>query len=383
MTGPWARPEGSLEPVFDIPLTGPDSGDGTDRDAHVTGAPAPNWRKVAGLSALAGIAIGLSVAVVIATTAGDEADDAGPGTTLAGEELAAVLTTPPTLPPVVGTPTPPPDASEAAGDEPAPGVGDAPAAGDARGPTIPTFPVVAGVGDEEIARYDLAAAVAANVPGTDPMRAIFTVDSLGAATTAEPGSVRLLTVTVANEPDAGRDSLVVDFRDGSSQIVVDRTAATAYTTTGTDPARTWSAVSAEQLIAGTGAGSLDALFDTFVAGPVSEQTVAASTVTASDEIVRLAGGAFGRRFDLAVPSEALRPYGILLFTGFSDEAIESGAAPPTLTFQVYVTGQPAIALITSRFEIEGQPFLLSQFFDRHPANVLIRLPSPETVVAAG
>ena len=76
-----------------------------------------------------------------------------------------------------------------------------------------------------------------------------------------------------------------------------------------------------------------------------------------------------------VPIDALRPYGILLLASVDDGAIADGLAPASITFDVYVTDQPALALVTARFEADGAAYLLQQFFDRRPANVLLELPA--------
>jgi hypothetical protein len=54
----------------------------------------------------------------------------------------------------------------------------------------------------------------------------------------------------------------------------------------------------------------------------------------------------------------------------------------TISFQVYVTRQPALALVTSIFEVNGEPRAFTQMFDRRPANVRIELPGPGQVVTS-
>ena len=83
---------------------------------------------------------------------------------------------------------------------------------------------------------------------------------------------------------------------------------------------------------------------------------------------------------MVVPIDALRPYGILLLTSVDDGAIADGLAPASITFDVYVTSQPALALVTARFEADGAAYLLQQFFDRRPANVLLELPPADSII---
>jgi len=86
------------------------------------------------------------------------------------------------------------------------------------------------------------------------------------------------------------------------------------------------------------------------------------------------GGGYARRFDVEVPIEHLRPYGALVFANVSDFTVDSDAVPESITFQVYVNGEARLALVTSNFTVGTQTFVLSQFFDRRPANVRIELP---------
>ena len=51
--------------------------------------------------------------------------------------------------------------------------------------------------------------------------------------------------------------------------------------------------------------------------------------------------------------------------------------PDSITFQVYVTAEAHLALVTSNFTVGPQTFVLSQFFDRRPANVRIELPNAQ------
>ena len=47
---------------------------------------------------------------------------------------------------------------------------------------------------------------------------------------------------------------------------------------------------------------------------------------------------------------------------------------------MYVTDQPGLALVTARFKVDGIVYVLEQFFDRRPANVIIELPAPDDVI---
>ncbi|MCB0969194.1 MAG: hypothetical protein KDB37_20370, partial [Ilumatobacter sp.] len=108
MTDPWARPTDDGAPAqrrpvdaFEIELDGPDnlpvggSNDAPDDE--------PNWRKVAGIASISGVLLGVVVSALVFWN--DGRDDAPATTTVPRDELAAEITTPPTLPPVETTPT--------------------------------------------------------------------------------------------------------------------------------------------------------------------------------------------------------------------------------------------------------------------------------------
>jgi hypothetical protein len=131
------------------------------------------------------------------------------------------------------------------------------------------------------------------------------------------------------------------------------------------------------VLAGTGTESLDEFFNAFVTGPITPTALEHATVTPSEGLMRIMGGGYARRFDVEVPIEYLRPYGALLLANLSDGAVDSDAAPDAITFQVYVTAEQHLALVTSNFTVGPQTFVLSQFFDRRPANVRIELPNTQ------
>ena len=79
-----------------------------------------------------------------------------------------------------------------------------------------------------------------------------------------------------------------------------------------------------------------------------------------------------------MPIEYLRPYGALLFADVTEATVNSESVPHSITFQVYVTSQQHLALVTSNFTVGPQSFELSQFFDQRPANVRIELPASAT-----
>jgi hypothetical protein len=102
-----------------------------------------------------------------------------------------------------------------------------------------------------------------------------------------------------------------------------------------------------------------------------------ATITPSEGLMRIMGGGYARRFDVEIPIEYLRPYGALLFASITIGTVDTDAVPNSITFQVYVNGEARLALVTSNFTVGPQTFVLSQFFDRRPANVRIELPNAQ------
>jgi hypothetical protein len=372
MTDYWARPGGSGQPDFEIELVGADGsfptpaprgGDGDQR----SGRP---WGAIVGLTALGAIGLVVAASVVIQITTDDSAENADPASTTLDLELAApVPTAPPeTLdvgalgefdmpetryPPMVSAPTP-------------------------LQQQIPGFPVVPGSADEDLSAYDLDAAVANNLPGADPQRSMFNVvgsELVGSVTTggSAPPPLR---ATAASEPGSARDALTIEYGGNTSRLVVDRQDNVVYAL-GPQDGGEWTTLEPHDVLAGTGTESLDELFNAFVTGPITPAALEHATVTPSEGLRRIMGGGYARQFDVEVPIEYLRPYGALLLANLSDGAVDSDAAPDAITFQVYVTGEQHLALVTSNFTVGPQTFVLSQFFDRRPANVRIELPNAQ------
>jgi hypothetical protein len=187
-----------------------------------------------------------------------------------------------------------------------------------------------------------------------------------------------LRATAAIEPGSARDALTIVYGGDTSRFVVDRATQIVYLQRQQDNGD-WRKLEPEVLMAGSGTESLNELFDAFVVGPITTPALEHATVTPSAGLMRIMGGGYARRFDVEVPIEYLRPYGALLFADVTEAAVESESVPHSITFQVYVTASQHLALVTSNFTVGPQTFVLSQFFDRRPANVRIEL--PEGVIA--
>lgn len=372
MTDYWARPGSSGQPDFEIPLSGADGSFPSPAPRH-DGGDLPSgrrWGAIVGLTVLGAIGLVVAASVVIQITTDDGDDTADPAsTTLDLDTAAPVPTAPPqTLdvgalgdfdmpetryPPMVSAPTP-------------------------LQQQIPGFPVVPGSANEDLSGYDLDAAVANNVLGADPQRSMFNIvgsDLTGSVTTG--GTVAPpLRATAASEPGSARDALTVEYGGDKSRFVVDRAGQVVYILRAQDNG--WRTLEPRVLMEGSGTESLDELFDAFVIGPITPAALEHATITPSPGLMRIMGGGYARRFDVDVPIEYLRPYGALLFADVTEATVNSESVPHSITFQVYVTSQQHLALVTSNFTVGPQSFVLSQFFDQRPANVRIELPASVT-----
>ena len=371
MTDYWSRPDSTGQPDFEIELVG---GDGSFEprpaprgDDQPTGR---GWGTIAGLAALGAIGLVVAASVVMQITTDEGADSAEPASTTLKLALPApVATTPPeTLdvgalgefdmpetryPPMVSAPTP-------------------------LQQQIPGFPAVPGSADEDLSAYDLDAAAANNMPGAEPQRSMFNVVGSSPTDSATTGGSAPppLRATATSEPGSARGAMTVEHGGYTSSLIVDRLGKVVYALRPEDNGN-WTTLEPSIVLAGTGTVSLNDLFDAFVTGPITPAALEHATITPSEGLMRIMGGGYARRFDVEVRIEYLRPYGALVFANVSDFTVDSDAVPESITFQVYVNGEARLALVTSNFTVGVQTFVLSQFFDRRPANVRIELPNAQ------
>ncbi|HZB42528.1 MAG TPA: hypothetical protein VE487_16265 [Ilumatobacter sp.] len=374
MTDYWSRPGSSGRPDFEITLFGaegsagsPASGRGDDGDDGDEPS-GRRWGAIVGLTALGVLALFITASLVIQITGEDDPDSAQPPSTTIELDLATpVPTAVPTetldvgalgefdmpetrYPPMVSAPTP-------------------------LQQQIPGFPVVPGSADQDLSSYDLEVAVANNMPGAEPQRSMFNIvgSELTGSVTSSGTASPPIRATAATEPGSARDALTLEYGANTSRFVVDRAGQLVYLLRQEDNGK-WRALEPGMLMAGSGTASLNELFDAFVTGPLTPAALEHATITPSEGLMRIMGGGYARRFDVDVPIEHLRPYGALLFANVTEAAVASQSVPQSITFQVYVTREARLALVTSNFTIGPQMFALSQFFDQRPANVRIELP---------
>lgn len=380
MTDPWARPAGD-RPVVEIELSGGDPV--ATRPGDVTPEP-PAGRNGRVVLLLAGAAIAAIVVVAVSGSGGGDEVTEAPSTTFD----PSLVTTPPTLgtlPPATlpgddddgndnGTPGRGTDPGVDSPDQTFPGENDF---FDPTTVTVPTFDGIPNVAITDLDDYDLLTAAAVNATGGTPMRT--TVRLQGVQVDGLFGNEAR--AVISNDPDAGRDELRIERDVGEpAEIIADRTTGTVYRTdTGIDGR--WEQFAGDEFVLGTGATTVDALFDALVEGPITADSLTTATSIEADAgLVRLDGGAIARRWHVVIPIDGLRPFGQLLLAGVSEQSVAEGAAPTEVGFDAYVTDQGRFALVAARFESDGVVYSFEQFFDRRPANVLIDLPATEDLL---
>ena len=370
MSDGWARPSGGGPPdgVIEIELTerGPPRQSAT---ANATGESARGDRH-RGRWIVVAVALVATVAVV-GSFALDGGDDlATPGSTVLDPSQ---ITTPPTLASLQTVPaaTVPPTLPAAAVSAPASSMPF-----DPTDVTVPTFEVVPNAPPGLLATFDLSAAVLANVAGAAPIRTRLMLEGVRA-----DGQFRSTAdVLVLHDPQAGRDSLLIERNVGeTARIITDRSQQLVFRTD-TGLGDRWERLPGESFVNGTRADTIDELFDSLVTGPITSDVVAAATaVVPDDRLVQLDDGRFARAHLIVVPLDAIRPYGLLLFANIFEGTVDDGEVPESLEFTAYVTDASQLALVTVRFEAAGVVFALTQSLDDSPDQMEIELPDPASL----
>lgn len=382
MSDPWARPAADrpadLAPYVEVELTSHEAPAGP---APAGPGPRPPSGGRGGRRALAAAVVvaGAATVAIVASGGADDGTASPPTTTLD----ASAITTPATLGPLetvpsASVPTPGSVVVPGRGDRPGVDAPDATFPGEAPFDvatiTAPSYPPA----DVEVAldTFDLLAATAANDPATAPIRTITTVESVqldGLFT----GSA---TVTTVHDPVDGHDELIVDRGlAGVVHVIADRAGGDLYRAVDEYAGGGWLVVDADRFIDGTGAATLDELFDAFASGPVTPGALAASTIEPSGAPVTLPDGTVARPFTIEVPTTALSPYGLLLLANVAEATVADGSAPATIELQAFVTEDDRLALVTAVIDADGGRFLIQQRFE--PADdVDVEIPTPDQIV---
>lgn len=351
MSDPWSRPVSGrdaatprVEPI-EIELIGSPTEPGHETTGVSREPATPNWRRIVAMASLAGVAAGLVAGAFVLTRDGETADEP-PTTTVDPESLATLITTPPTLPPVVeDVPATSPPTSEIVPEE-GPAVTIAPP----RELRLVEFPVV--VDSAEIAdRFEFRA-----VDAADARRTTLTAD--------QPDAARPTDVTIDYDPDPGLFRATYRY---PSQTVVIIDAVTGVTfmaegrPTGDNVGSGWRRFDADGADVDTGV-----YFRNLLLGPVRTDGLQGADVEEGD-VVQLDDGRTARRFTVTLPASDA--------WNFVDPADDA-----TVTYDVYVTADGEVALVQGINEIDGLDTLISLRFESAP-DVEITLPDPATVVS--
>lgn len=312
-------------PVFEVPLAGDDP---APIDPNGGDRPAPNWRKIAGLSALAGVLVGIVVAVVAVSGGGD---DEPPATTLDPDDLASAITVPPTLTPVTEPPvTLPPVPGQPSPDaEPPTDVAFVAESVDTLPPlngTIPQ-PDTFRLSDGSLAALDTPLArrsVTDHVVGVDGFEQ---------------------TVTITNDPATGRYLLEFDSGVAAVQsVIVDLPGGDTYVRM---PDGGWSVVPNEEIAENAGAPDMATFVRTLQLGPIRSDTRTGWSLVQANSIVD-------------APGDALREYVVVVDAGTVPEWARYalgpiGEAPPItddtqIGYAVYVARDGSIRRVSGSTE---------------------------------
>lgn len=317
-------------PRFEIPLAG-DLADQAGRSSQ-DAPPAPNWRKVAGLSALAGVTLGIVVAVVLLASGGDD-DPPGAdrsGTTVDPDELAAALTVPPTLTPATEpsvTLPPPPGAT---GD----GELDDPALVAASVETLP--PQLGGdldppdgfrLSDGSLAALDVPTArrsVTEHLVGVDGFEQ---------------------TVTITNDPATERYLLEFDTGSAVQHVIVDLPGELSYVEIRPDE---WTTVSNAEIAANSGSPDMATFLRSLQLGPIRSDTSDSWVLVQANDLVETNGDEPLREWVVVLGAAAVPEWARYAFG-------PTGDAPPlpgnTLVgYAVYVAADGSIRVVNGATE---------------------------------
>jgi len=327
--------------VIDVPLVGsePPGADVPDE------RPPTNWRRAIGIALVAGTVIGIGASVVRLTD-----DDSSATSTLPAEDLAAVITTPPTLTPLETLPPPDFDRS------PPPQVIETPEV------TLPTYAEVPDVELSELVGYDIGRAV--ELLDLDIARRSETHVEFGYG-----GLV--MDVTIERDPVRDRYQIVIRTPSATQVAIVDIPTGTTYINPGTNNREE---VLNADIIAGSTAADANEYFDRLLLGPLRPDTSSAPT-TRGRGLVTIDGVGVARQFMTAIPGELIPEWQIYTFGPVFEFAEED--RPDTLEYSVYVTDDGRIAQVDGVAFVGRVPQLVSHRLTEIVEPVPIDIP-PQT-----
>ncbi len=354
MTDEWERRDRPPPVVFEVPLLG-DDGSPVGPVSGSPPPPQPNWRRIVGLAAIAGMAVGIVVAVVVLDVEGEDGDP--PPTTLDPAELAATITTPEVLP--------------------------LPGGGGADTDDLDDLDDIDGVTSQDRELFDLVPSITApTYPSIDLPSAIVdrfeltpALDRLAedvprrSVTRYEVGEEAYrIVVTIDREAARDRFEILIDGDGDDPRLVVDAAAGVTYIANGSEPGA-WTAVPNDELVAD--GLDLPDLVERLLVGPVRADTIAdAGSVTPGNVVTIRDGAPPARRFAVtlragdvpewaryrlgavadAPPPDPDDPIGFFAYVSEAGDLVEvSGSFPFGNTEQLVVH---RVVVLPPDFEIE-------------------------------
>lgn len=287
----------------------------------------PNWRRVAGLSALAGAVLGIVVAVTVLFAGGD---DEPPEPTLDPDELASAITVPPTLTPVteptVTLPPTPGDPPIGRPSEPALVAASVETLPPLTGTTVPQ-PDTYRLTDGSLAALD---APAARRSITDHMIGVDGFDQ---------------TVTITNDPATGRYLLEFAAGGDAQQVVIDVPGGLTYVEVAPDE---WATESNETIVARTGSPDMATFLRNLQLGPIRSDTRDAWALVQDNALVEGATGTPVREWVVVLDATAVPEWARYAFGPSGDAAPLPGST--LVGYAVYVGANGSIRRVTGATE---------------------------------
>ena len=357
----WARPDpdGPVEEArIEVPLAGEDADatPGTDDDDR----PAPNWRKVTGISALAGIVLGLAVAIVVLTAS---SDDVPPVTTLDPDELSDAITVPPTLTPVT---------------EPA--------------VVVPATPLASAPSGALSTDLDLVAASVETLPGrpdadVEPDGFRLSDGSLAALDTplARQSVTDYVvgvdgfeqTVTITNDPATGRYLIEFDLGDATQHVVIDLLGGLTYLES---PPGEWWTTPNDEIAASAGATDMATFVRNLQLGPIRSDTRDAWERVLQNGIVDAPGEGL-REYVVVLDATAVPEWARYAFGPGGDAAPLPGNTK--VGFAVYVAADGSIRSVSGAAEYGATSQRIVHHIEELDTPPVIELPVADEPVTQG
>lgn len=344
--------DGGGLPVVEVPLDG--QGDATSRPSG-PGDPRPNWRKVAGLSALAGIVLGIAVSVAVLSSD----DDAQPPTaTVHPDELAATITVPPTL-------TPDSSATVPAASAPTPTV-----ATDVErvAASVETLPVRREVAEQRgfFLSDGSLAALDTPLPRRSVTEYVVGVDGFEQ------------TVTITNDPATRRYLLELEVGGEPQRAIVDL--AGGLTHAESAPGE-WIAIPNDELAANAGAADMATFVRNLQLGPIRSDTRQAWELVRANAFVEVPDGTDDVREWIVVLDAAAVPEWARYAFGPASEAAPL-PSDTKIGFAVYVAEDGSIRRVSGSAEFGATSQRVVHRIDELDAAPVIELPEPSAPTTA-